>query len=173
MAQVTLNIVALDAADLLKTVMDIARSGMSTAVIAPAAIAAAESLEPAPVAETPAQAEEAGKRTRRTKAEMEAARSPQAAASALDTDSPSTDSQTEASSNETARPAASQEGEAATFESVTEATTKWCSPDGGKGSMKQARDLLREHFVTADGQPVDRLSTLQPKDFAAYIALLK
>ena len=177
---IELKIIADTAAELIETINGLSTLGRGTqAAPAPAKVVAPE--EAVQTMEQAAVAEETVRRTRRTKAEMEAASRPQAAEPAPDTASPSTDEQTGPSSNEAAKPATLadqiREVNAAdgqpTRADVEAATTAFCDPNTGKGSMKQAREILRANFLTVEGQPVDRLGPLQPKDFAAYIALLK
>ena len=168
--------------ELIATINGLATLGRGTA--APAPVAKTVAVEPEALEETPAQTTE--RRTRRTKAEMEAASRPQAAPAPVVEQSDS-EAATPASNAGTDRGTRSTgEGTLAaqirevnaadgqpTRADVEAATTAFCDPNTGKGSMKQAREILRANFLTVEGQPVDRLGPLQSKDFAAYIALLK
>jgi hypothetical protein len=48
-------------------------------------------------------------------------------------------------------------------EKVRELLSKFVSTEGR--SMVGAQDIMREHFTTAAGEPVKRLTDLQPKDY--------
>jgi hypothetical protein len=173
---IELKIIADTAAELIETINGLSTLGRGTTTSAPAKVVAPE--EAVQTMEQAAVAEETVRRTRRTKAEMEAASRPQ-----LEASSPATCIDI---SSKSSHPSTSDEGTLAaqirevnaadgqpTRADVEAATTAFCDPNTGKGSMKQAREILRANFLTVEGQPVDRLGPLQPKDFAAYIALLK
>ena len=176
---IELKIIADTAAELIETINGLSTLGRGTqAAPAPAKVVA---VEPEALEETASQTTE--RRTRRTKAEMEAAAKTHPQPESTGAAEPAATG-SEATSATGAQSAATNSGAATTGASDSSseqptradaeaATTAFCDPNTGKGSMKQAREILRANFLTVEGQPVDRLGPLQPKDFAAYIALLK
>lgn len=57
-----------------------------------------------------------------------------------------------------------------TIEQVRSVLQKYMSTDGK--SMLGAQNIMKADFTQADGTPVQQLTKLQPKDYAAYIAAL-
>ena len=60
-------------------------------------------------------------------------------------------------------------GEVVALDAVREALSKACAP-GGKTSMREAQDHMKNTYKQVNGDPVRRLSELQVKDYALLMA---
>jgi len=123
-------------------------------------------------------AAEASKRTRRTKAEMEAdARAAQPAEPVKtdlvgDTFSKQIHEANAASAAAKATPVEEDDpGDVVTLDVLQQAFAK-ATAAGGKLSMQDAQNLLKSNFTTAAGEPVRRIAEIQPKDYAAVLQRL-